>query len=93
MRSILALGTLVALAAPAMTEEYYIVHGHDRHCRVVERIPEEREIVRVGPLSFRNRDEAERQVKIVCRDNGYYRHEERREESRDQRLEERRESR
>jgi hypothetical protein len=86
--AILALGAAVALAAPA-SAEYYIVHGADRHCRVVERYtPGEREIVRVGPLSFGDREEAERQVRVVCRDNGYYRDDERAE-----RREERREHR
>ncbi len=80
IRSIIALGTLVALAAPATAGEYYIVHGQDRRCNVVERVPESHEIIRVGPLSFSTRDEAERQVKVVCRDNGYYRDEEKREE-------------
>jgi hypothetical protein len=34
-------------------------------------------------LSFGTRDEAERQVKVVCSDNGYYRDQERRGERRD----------
>jgi len=82
-RSILALGVLVALAAPVMAGEYYIVHGQDRHCNVVERIPEGRDFIRVGPLSFGSRDEAERQVKVVCGDKGYYGDQERREDRRD----------
>ncbi len=77
---IIAAGTLVAFAAPAFAE-YYIVHGPDRHCRVVERVPEDRTFVRVGPLSFGTRDDAERQVRVICRD-GYYPDEERREERR-----------
>ncbi len=81
-RSILALGVLVSIAAPVMAGEYYIVHGKDRHCNVVERIPEGHEFIRVGPLSFGSRDEAERQVRVVCSDNGYYREEERRDENR-----------
>jgi hypothetical protein len=85
IRSILALGAFVALAAPAMAGEYYIVHGQDRHCNVVERIPEDHEFIRVGPLSFSSRDEAERHVRIVCSDNGYYRGEEGREERRENR--------
>lgn len=80
---ILAAGVAVAFAAPAMADDYYIVHGPDRHCRVVERIPEDHTIVRVGPLRFGTRDEAEREVRTVCRDNGYYREEERREERRE----------
>jgi hypothetical protein len=79
-RLILALGTLVVLAVPAMATDYYIVHGQDRHCRVVETMPEDRAIIRVGPLSFGDRDEAERQLKVVCRDNGYYHEEERRDD-------------
>jgi len=85
IRSILAIGAFVALTAPAMAGEYYIVHGQDRHCNVVERVPEGHESIRVGPLSFSSRDEAERQVRVVCRDNGYYRDEERREERRENR--------
>jgi hypothetical protein len=80
---ILAAGVAVAFAVPAMAEDYYIVHGPDRHCRVVERVPEDHTFVRVGPLRFGSRDEAERQVRVVCRDNGYYREEERREERRE----------
>ncbi len=82
IRLILAIGAFVALAAPAMAEEYYIVHGQDRRCNVVERIPEGHEFIRVGPLSFGTRDEAERHVKVICSDNGHYRGEERREERR-----------
>ncbi len=82
-KSLLTLGFLFALAAPAMAGEYYIVHGHDRHCTVVERVPEGHDFIRVGPLSFGTRDDAERQVRVVCSDNGYYRDQERREEHRD----------
>jgi hypothetical protein len=71
---LLAAGMLVAFAAPAFAD-YYIVHGPDRQCRVVDRyVPgEDHDIVRVGPLRFGTRDEAERQVRVVCRENGYYR--------------------
>ena len=82
-KSILAMAVLFAFSAPVMAGEYYIVHGQDRHCNVVERIPESHEIIRVGPLSFSSRDEAERQVRVVCGDNGYYRDQERRQERRD----------
>ena len=85
IRVIFALGAFVAFAAPAMAGEYYIVHGHDRHCDVVERVPEGHDFIRIGPLSFGSRDEAERHVKVVCSDNGYYRDEEGREERRENR--------
>ncbi len=35
-RSVLAFGVLVAFGAPVWAGEYYIVHGQDRHCKVVE---------------------------------------------------------
>jgi hypothetical protein len=83
IKALLAAGILVTFAGAAMAEEYHIVHGSDRHCRVVERGPVGHEFIRVGPLSFGTRDDAERQVKVICRDNGYYRdREERREEER-----------
>jgi hypothetical protein len=77
-------GAVITFTAPALAD-YYIVHGPDRHCRVVERYePRDREIVRIGPLSFRDRQEAEREVRVICRD-GYYRDEVRREERRERR--------
>ena len=79
IRAILALGIITSVAAPALADEYYVVRGPDRHCRVVERIPEDRTIVRVGPLSFKTRDEAERQVDVICRDSDGVRVEEREE--------------
>lgn len=80
IKYIIALGALAAFTTPAVAEEYYIVHGNDRHCTVVERVPEDHAFIRVGPLSFGTRDEAEGQVKVVCSDNGYYRDEVRRNE-------------
>ncbi len=81
--TLLAAGAFMFFATPALAD-WYIVHGPDRHCRVVERyVPgEERDIVRVGPLRFGTRNEAEREVRTVCRDNGYYREEQGKREER-----------
>jgi hypothetical protein len=80
--TIIALGAVTVLTVPALAD-YYIVHGPDRRCRVVERYtPAERDIIRIGPLSFRDREAAEREVRVICRD-GYYREEVRREERRE----------
>jgi hypothetical protein len=79
LRASLAVGVIAAFAAPAHAEEYYIVHGSDLHCRVVNHIPDDRTIVQVGPLGFKTRVTAEREMGIVCRSNGYYRDEEPRE--------------
>ena len=71
-------GLIGAQPAPAFAD-YYIVHGPERYCRVVERfVPgEERDIVRVGPLRLGTREEAEREVRVICRDQGYYRYDDR----------------
>jgi hypothetical protein len=69
-------GAAIAFATPALAD-WYIVHAPDRHCRVVERyVPAgDHDMVRVGPLRFGTRDEAEHEIRTVCRDNGYYREE------------------
>jgi hypothetical protein len=86
--AVLTCGAVIALTAPALAD-YYIVHGPDRYCRVVETYsPRDREIVRIGPLSFRDRAEAEREVRVVCRD-GYYPEEARRVERWEERYERR----
>ena len=69
---IAAVGALTILSAPAFAD-YHIVHGPDRHCRVVERVPEGGDFVRVGPLHFGTQEEAEGQVRVVRHGNGYYR--------------------
>jgi hypothetical protein len=86
-RALLAVGAIVAVAAPAYAEEYYIVHGRDLRCRVVNHIPEDRAIVQVGPLGFRTRDEAEREIGTVCQ-AGYYRNQVTREAGRQAPLDE-----
>jgi hypothetical protein len=63
---ILAAGLAFAAATPVMAEEYYVVRGPDKHCRVVESRPTETTIVQVGPLAFKTRDDAEREVKVLC---------------------------
>lgn len=68
MKSILVFGSLAAMAAPAMADEYYVVRGPDRECRVVDSRPADTTIVQLGPLAFKTRDEAERERTILCKD-------------------------
>jgi hypothetical protein len=60
---LLALAASAAITTPAFAD-YYIIRGPDEKCEVVETVPEN--TVRVGPLAFTTRDEAERQVEVVC---------------------------
>ena len=68
MKSLLVLGALVLTAAPAFADEYYVVRGPDRECRVVETRPADTTIVQIGPVAFATRDEAERQRVVLCKD-------------------------
>jgi hypothetical protein len=61
---LLALGATAALTTPAFAD-YYVVQGPDKKCEVVETVPES--YVQIGPLSFATRDEAERQVEVICK--------------------------
>jgi hypothetical protein len=81
--AVLASGGVIALTVSAAAD-YSIVQGPDGHCRVVEHYnpnhPRNRDTVRIGPLGFRDRAEAEREMKVVCQDGYYYQEEARGEE-------------
>jgi hypothetical protein len=65
--ALLAIGAVVVVS-PALAAEYFIVRGPDKSCRVVEKRPTEKTIVVVGDKAYVSREEAERQVKVVCKD-------------------------
>lgn len=65
---ILAASLGLVMATPVVGQEYYIVRGPDKDCRVVETRPTDTTIVQVGPLAFKTRDEAEREVRVVCKE-------------------------
>ena len=57
-----------AMFASAASADYYIYQEQaTKECKVVETRPAERTWVQVGPLAFRTRDEADRQVAVVCK--------------------------
>jgi hypothetical protein len=64
--ALIVTGALVA-TSPALAAEYFIVRGPDKQCRVVETRPTDKTIVVLGGKAYVTRDEAERQVKVVCR--------------------------
>ena len=64
--ALLAVGA-VAVASPALAQEFFIVRGPDKSCRVVETRPTEKTVIVLGDRAYVTRDEAERQVKVVCK--------------------------
>jgi hypothetical protein len=64
--ALIVTGALV-VASPAFAAEWFIVRGPDKQCRVVEKRPTDKTIVVIGDKAYVTRDEAEKQVKVVCR--------------------------
>ena len=58
---------VVALATPALAAEWFIVRGPDKQCRVVETRPTEKTITVIGDRAYVKREEADRQLKVVCK--------------------------
>jgi hypothetical protein len=67
-RYILALALLAAVAGPALAQEFFIVRGPDKKCVIVEKRPTEKTVVIVGDKVYVTREEAEKQLKVVCKD-------------------------
>jgi hypothetical protein len=65
--ALLAIGAVV-VASPAFAAEYFIVRGPDKTCRIVEKRPTEKTIVVIGDKAYVSREEADRQLKVVCKD-------------------------
>jgi hypothetical protein len=56
-------------SSAAMAAEYYVVQEKStKKCKVVEARPTETTWVQVGPLDFKTRDEADRQVTVLCKE-------------------------
>jgi len=68
IRYVLAAGLVVGLTLPAFAAEYFIVRGPDKQCRVVEKRPTEKTIVVVGDRAYVTKEEATKQVAVVCKE-------------------------
>jgi hypothetical protein len=56
-------------SSAAMAAEYYVVQEKStRKCKVVEARPTETTWVQIGPLAFKSRDEADRQLTVLCKE-------------------------
>lgn len=56
------------LASTAAKADYYIVQEKTtKNCKVVETKPTETTWIQIGPAAFKTRDEAQKQVTVVCK--------------------------
>ena len=63
----LPLAILLGATAPAFAAEFFIVRGSDNKCKVVDVRPTDTKIVVIGDKAYVTRDEAEKQMAIVCK--------------------------
>ena len=70
MKQLCLAGAAVAmLSSTALAAEYYIVQEKaTKKCKVVDVRPTETTWVQIGPLAFKTRDEAAKQVAVVCKE-------------------------
>ena len=68
LRSIVIAGLLVGVAVPAFAAEFFIVRGPDKKCLIVEKRPTDTKMVIIGNKAYVSRDEAQKQLTLVCKD-------------------------
>jgi hypothetical protein len=67
----LAAFTTAILTSGAVAAEYYVVQEKaTKKCRVVETKPAATETtwVQVGPMAFKTREEADKQIAVICKE-------------------------
>jgi hypothetical protein len=66
-KGMLALLAMV-VASPAFADFYVVQEPTTKKCKVVETVPTDKTWVQVGPMSFKTRDEADKQVTVICKE-------------------------
>ena len=66
-QALLAGAMLVAVAAPAFADSFWVVQGPDRHCSIVDKRPVTKETTVVNPdgTTYTTRTEAEAGMKTI----------------------------
>jgi hypothetical protein len=58
---------LALLSSAALADFYVVQEKSTKECKIVETRPTETTWIQVGPLAFKTRDEAEKQIKVICK--------------------------
>jgi hypothetical protein len=67
LKYVLPIALLIGATAPAFAAEFYIVRGPDKKCTIVENRPTDKTMVVIGDKAYVTRDEATKQMAIVCK--------------------------
>jgi hypothetical protein len=68
LKFMLPVALIVGFALPASAAEYYVVRGPDKKCKVVETRPTDKSIIVMGDKVFVTREEADKQLAVVCKE-------------------------
>jgi hypothetical protein len=68
LKFVVTAAILVGSVTAASAAEYFIVRGPDKKCKVVEKRPTEKTITVIGDRAYVTREEANKQVKLVCKE-------------------------
>lgn len=68
IKYILPVALLLGATAPAFAAEYYVVRGPDKKCKVVEARPTDKTVVVIGDKAYVTREEATKQLAVVCKE-------------------------
>jgi hypothetical protein len=63
----LAATTAAMLTTSALADYYVVQERATGKCKVVETRPTETTWIQIGPLAFKTRDEAEKQITVICK--------------------------
>jgi hypothetical protein len=66
LKNVLAATILAGSVAPVLAAEYYVVRGPDKKCKIVETRPTDKTVVVIGDKAHVTRDEATKQMAVVC---------------------------
>jgi hypothetical protein len=67
LKYLIAASIVVGSAAPVLAAEYFVVRGPDKKCKVVETRPTDKTVVVVGDKAYVTREEATKQMAVVCK--------------------------
>lgn len=64
-----AAAAIALLATSAVAQQYIVVQDKTtQKCKIVETKPTEQTWVQVGPVAFKTREEAEKQITVICKE-------------------------
>lgn len=70
MRTLIFAAVGTVMTFPAFAAEYFIVRdADDKECRIVETRPTEETVVVIGDRAYVTREEAEKELAVVCKDD------------------------